>query len=122
MRLETISKANELLYDQTDKMKMLKGQRLYAEVIHTRYQQIDRKSKEKEKEYDVERVFHERILEQVTKGEREEQLKEEKRKKQIEEIKITRKQQLEENKKRKEDERNVSFEEGQKIKKEAQLR
>lgn len=122
MRLESISRANELLYDQTDKMKMLKGQRLYAEVIHTRHQQIDRKSKEKLKEYDVEKVYHERILEQVAKGENDERLKEEKRKKQIEEIKITRKQQLEENKKRKEDEMNTSYEEGQKMKREAQLR
>lgn len=122
MRLESISRANELLYDQTDKMKMLKGQRLYAEVIHTRYQQIDKKLKEKEKEYDVEKIFHERILDQVSKGEREEQLKEEKRKKQIEEIKITRKQQLEENKKRKEEEINASYEEGQKMKRDAKLR
>lgn len=39
-RLEAIRKANDLLYDQTDKMKMLKSQRLYADVIHDRVGQV----------------------------------------------------------------------------------
>jgi hypothetical protein len=45
MRLESIRRANELLYDQTDKMKMLKGQVLYADVLHTRQQQIVEKER-----------------------------------------------------------------------------
>ena len=44
-RLESIRRANELLYEQTDKMKMLRGQMLYSDVIVTREQQIEEKRK-----------------------------------------------------------------------------
>ena len=47
MRIESIQKANEMIYDQTDKMKMLKSQKLYADVIAIRYEQIDRKQVER---------------------------------------------------------------------------
>jgi hypothetical protein len=40
MRFETIAKANEKLYEQTDKIKSLRSGQLYGEVIETRNAQV----------------------------------------------------------------------------------
>eukprot|EP01036_Dinobryon_divergens_P031252 gene31252-40620_t len=122
MRIESIQKANELIYDQTDKMKMLKSQKLYADVIATRYEQIDRKQIEREKQQIVEQSFHENILRQIEKGEADEKVKLEKVKARVDEVKITRKVQLEENRKRKEELERLSREEGQRLRQEAKDR
>lgn len=39
-RLESIKRANQLLYEQTDKMKMLRSEQLYADVLQGRTEQI----------------------------------------------------------------------------------
>ena len=122
MRIESIQKANELIYDQTDKMKMLKSQKLYADVIATRYEQIDRRQIEREKQQIAEQSFHENILRQIEKGEIDEKIKLEKVKARVDEVKITRKVQLEENRKRKEELERLSREEGQRLRQEAKER
>jgi hypothetical protein len=75
MRLESISRANKLIYEQTDKMKMLKSQQLFADVIYTRQHQIQRKEIAKESEFVTEQGFHEKIIETVKRGDQEEEEK-----------------------------------------------
>ena len=111
-----------MIYDQTDKMKMLKSQKLYADVIATRYEQIDRKQVEREKQQIAEQSFHENILRQIEKGEIDEKIKLEKVKARVDEVKITRKVQLEENRKRKEELERLSREEGIRLRQEAKER
>jgi hypothetical protein len=95
-RLESIRRANELLYAQTDKMKMLKGQMLYADVLHTRQQQIEVKGKAKEATKEIDREFHEITMEKVRLGEIAEQEKMEQIKKTHAHVEESRRQQLEE--------------------------
>lgn len=65
LRLESIKRANELLYEQTDKMKMLRSQQLYADVIHTRNGQIKHKEEMKLKEKEFEALHHLKIVSKV---------------------------------------------------------
>ena len=53
-RVDAIKRANQLMYEQTDKMKFLRGQQLYTDVIADREDQVAfLKQKERElKEYD----------------------------------------------------------------------
>jgi hypothetical protein len=95
-RLETIRKANDLLYEQTDKMKLLRSQQLYADVIYTREFQMKDKTRSKEDEKVSSLKHHEVILKQVEEGEKMEKQKFEKQQKLIEDVKISRKQQLHE--------------------------
>ena len=74
-RLEAIKRANDLMYHQTDKMKMLKSQKAYADTIHYRGSQVEFKKKQKEDEIEWGKQFHEAILERVSKGEAEEEAK-----------------------------------------------
>ncbi|CAM9263266.1 unnamed protein product, partial [Phaeothamnion confervicola] len=43
LRMETIKKANDRLYEQTDRMKVLRSVQLYSEVVSTRAEQIGEK-------------------------------------------------------------------------------
>jgi hypothetical protein len=95
-RLETIRKANDLLYEQTDKMKLLRSQQLYADVIYTREFQMKDKTRLKEEEKVASLKHHEVILKQVEEGEKLEKQKLEKQQKLIEDVKLSRKQQLHE--------------------------
>eukprot|EP00601_Ochromonadales_sp_CCMP2298_P005145 CAMPEP_0173177370 /NCGR_PEP_ID=MMETSP1141-20130122/4954_1 /TAXON_ID=483371 /ORGANISM="non described non described, Strain CCMP2298" /LENGTH=471 /DNA_ID=CAMNT_0014099765 /DNA_START=150 /DNA_END=1565 /DNA_ORIENTATION=+ len=100
-RLEAIRKANDLIYAQTDKMKQFKSQKLYADVIGTRFEQADfkRKVKEDDKVKDV--VFHEHILKEVARLEAIEKGKLEKTKQTVDAIKISRFAQLDDVRRRK---------------------
>jgi len=111
-----------MIYSQTDKMKMLKSQKLYADVISTRFEQIDKKGAVKEQEFAIEQKFHEDLLIQLEKADRVEEEKILKIKKQIDEIKVTRKQQLDETKRKKEETEKISREEGQRLRQEAKER
>lgn len=91
-----MKKANDLIYSQTDKMKLLKSEKLYADVIATRFQQIDEKKKVKEIEKERDSEFHEHIIKEVARLEQIEKGKLEKTKNLNHEIKISRFQQLEE--------------------------
>jgi hypothetical protein len=94
LRLETIERANDMLFRQSDKMKMLKGQMAYADALHTRVRQIEEKKFSKEKIVKEEAEYHRLTMEKVAKGDIEERIKEENRKRLIDNIKVTRKEQL----------------------------
>lgn len=64
-RLESIERANMLIYNQTDKMKNLKSQLQYADVLHTRKSQIEVKIKASEFEKVDSIKHHEAILKEV---------------------------------------------------------
>lgn len=122
LRLESIKKANDLLYEQTDKMKLFRSQELYADVVHTRFQQMDRKKQVKEVEKVEEVKYHEEIMRRVKEGDEQEKRKIEEQQKKIEEVKVSRFQQREEARLRREEEMRKNREEGMRMKKEAQER
>ena len=95
-RLDAIRKANDLIYAQTDKMKLLKSQKLYADVIATRFEQADFKKKVKEDELAIDRDYHQKTLQEVARLKAIEEAKVEKTKKLVGEIKVARVEQLEE--------------------------
>lgn len=121
-RLEAIRKANDLLYEQTDKMKLLRSQKLYADVIHNRFQQIDDKRVVADSHKVVEARFHEDILRQVAEGEAKEREKLEKQKKMVDEVKVSRYEQREEARHIREEILRKNREEGLRLKREAQER
>lgn len=121
-RLATIKKANEMIYDQTDKMKMLRSQRLYADVIHTRQSQIEKKAVDAEREAFIEQKFHVDILEQVRRGDEVERQKAQKVKDAMDVIKVTRKQQLDDNRRVRDEIARKDKEEGIRMKEEAKAR
>lgn len=95
-RLEAIKRANDLMYDQTDKMKYLKGAKMYADTVATRATQVEMKQKRKEEEKKREAEYHQIILQKVAQGEKEEKEKEARVADKIETIKIQRREQVEE--------------------------
>jgi hypothetical protein len=96
VRLDTIGKANDMMFRQSDKMKMLKSQMAYADAVHHRQFQIAEKQVAKQKELEEEAYFHRIKMEAVVKGEAEEKAKVDGRKELVERIKVTRKEQLDE--------------------------
>lgn len=94
VRLDTIGKANDMMFRQSDKMKMLKSQMAYADVVHHRKFQTADKQVAKQKELEEEANFHRIKMEAVVKGNAEEKAKVDERKGLVERIKVTRKEQL----------------------------
>ena len=84
------------MYDQTDKMKGLKGSKLYADVMKTRQDQVVAKQERKVAEKEWNKQFHVAILEKVSKGEADEQIKNKKLADKIDIIKGQRKEQVDE--------------------------
>ena len=115
-RLEAIKKANDLIYEQTDKMKLLKSQKLYADVVYTRFQQVDKKQEVKEALKVEDAKFHEIILERVKRGEEEEAEKIAKREKEIELMKKSRVEQVEEVRRAREEKARQTREDGLRMK------
>ena len=95
-RLEAIKRANDLMYAQTDKMKGLRSQKAYADVIHYRGSQVEFKNKQKEDEKVWSSQFHVAILDRVAKGEAEEEAKKAKLAEQRKVIAVARKEQVDE--------------------------
>ena len=95
-RLEAIKRANDLMYDQTDKMKYLKGAKMYADTVHTRGSQVQYKLSVKEEEKKREAEYHQVILKKVAQGEVEEKAKEARLADKIDYIKAQRREQVEE--------------------------
>lgn len=93
-RLASIKRANDLMYEQTDKMKGLKGAKLYAEVVMTRQEQFAEKQKRKEKEKEFNASFHKTILEKVRAGQAEEDAKNAALAAKVEIIKVQRAEQV----------------------------
>lgn len=78
-RMASIERANRLLYDQTDKMKNLRSQQLYADVLEDRFLQIEEKKMLKEME-DARDEKYLRIQQQlIVEGDRKEEAEAEKR-------------------------------------------
>lgn len=67
-RLESIIRANNLLYEDTDRMKYLRSQMLYSDVIHDRKKQIVDKASAQDDEKSYEAFHHNSVLEQVKAG------------------------------------------------------
>jgi hypothetical protein len=102
-RLEAIRKANDLIYAQTDKMKLLKSQKLYADVIATRFEQADFKHKVHQHDKEIDADYHQKTLQEVARLKAAEEEKVAKTKKLVDEIKAQRVEQLEEARKRRAD-------------------
>jgi len=95
-RLELIKRANDLMYDQTDKMKGLKSQKAYADVVYDRLKQVEEKKIAKEAERVWGLQFHEAILKRVADGEAEEEAKKKKHHDMIKVLAVARKEQVDE--------------------------
>lgn len=95
-RLDSIERANNLLYEQTDKMKYLRSQELLSDVVYSRQFQLDEKKQREMKAKEEAALHHEVILKQVREGEAKEQAQRERLKKKMEEVTVSRKQQLDE--------------------------
>eukprot|EP00981_Chlorochromonas_danica_P005354 scaffold1084_cov250-Ochromonas_danica.AAC.5 len=121
-RLEAIRRANELLYDQTDKMKLLRSQKLYADVIYDRVKQVEDKRLTKEQKQEEEKKYHEEILRQVRDGDAQEREKLEQQRKAVDEVKRSRAEQREEARRIREEVLRKNREEGLRMKQEAQER
>lgn len=100
-RLESIERANKMLFEQTDRMKYLRSQELLSDVVHERVSQLADKQKVIVREKEVDMAHHQVILEQVRTGELKEKEKEERIQKKIAEVKVARKTQLDEVRNRK---------------------
>jgi hypothetical protein len=100
-RLEAIRKANDLIYAQTDKMKQFKSQKLYADVIATRFEQADFKQRVRDEDKVKDVAFHEHILKEVGRLEAIERGKVERNKLTVDSIKVSRLAQLDDVRRRK---------------------
>ena len=120
-RLNLIKRANDLMYDQTDKMKGLKGAKLYSEVMLTRGEQVVTKQKAKDAEKVWNHQFHENILEVVAKGNADQTAKEQRNTAKIEVIKRDRLEQVMEVRGKRDAEAQEAIAIGEAMKKRAQL-
>ena len=69
MRISAIKRANTILYEQTDKMKNLRSQQMYCDVLADRAEQAEEKRLMKTWEQERERAHHEAMLSQITESE-----------------------------------------------------
>lgn len=93
--MESITRANTLLYDQTDRMKQLRSQKLYSDVIHNRKQQIRDKESVRDEEKSYEEFHHNNILRQVEAGALADKIKQDQAEEKTKIISIARRAQLE---------------------------
>lgn len=95
-RIDSIERADKLVYEQTDRMKFLRSQQLYSDAIHTRKVQVEDKKVVAAKQKAEDALHHQEILRQVEAAERLEKEKEEVLEKKIKEVAVSRKKQLDE--------------------------
>lgn len=95
-RMTTIKRANDLLYDQTDKMKNLRSQIAYADAIAYRKLQVQEKADKIESEKREAAKYHEYILENCKRLEAIEIAEKEERQKVTDELKVFRAEQMQE--------------------------
>lgn len=69
-REETLQRAKELQYEQNEKVKFLRSQQLYTEVIETRQQQMEEKRDEEARLKGGERMWHEQTIKTVRQAEK----------------------------------------------------
>lgn len=118
-RIESIERADTLMYEQTDKMKFLRSQQHYSDAIHTRGFQVQDKREVAMKEKDANALHHLDILRQIDAAERLEREKEEALEKKIKEVTISRKVQLDEVREARDQSRREQIEIGISLKKDA---
>jgi len=94
MRLESIKRANQLLYEQTDNMKILRSQELYSDVLYERTDQINVKERLKLTEKEREAAYHEDLLAQIQADEALERLKADELKRKLTAVHHIREEQL----------------------------
>ena len=121
-RLEAIQKANELLYEQTDKMKFLRTQQHYADVIIDRRKQMEEHLESKRKEQVREAEAHAETMRQVEEARLKELQAIQAREKRSEMVARSRAEQLQEVQRRKEREREEQRRLGESLKEAAELR
>ena len=95
-RMETIKRANDMLYDQTDKMKNLKSQIAYADAIAYRKIQVQEKADRAAAVKTEAMKYHEYIVENCKKLEAREIAEAEARQKVTDELKVFRAEQMQE--------------------------
>jgi len=93
-RMQTIKRANDMLYEQTDKMKMLRSQMAYADAIAYRKVQVQEKSERIEAEKREAAKYHQFILDNCKRLEKIEMQKNEEKEKITEELKKFRSEQI----------------------------
>ena len=71
-RVDAIKRANQLMYEQTDKMKFLRGQQLYTDVIADREDQVAQKKKKEEDLKVEEQKWHDDMMKRLKESERRE--------------------------------------------------
>lgn len=67
-RLMAISRANAMMYEQTDKMKNLRSQQMYSDVLYDREEQVREKTVMSSWEREKERAYHLDVVRQVAEG------------------------------------------------------
>lgn len=72
-RAAAIDRARKIMYEQTDKMKNLRSQQLYSEVVGDRAEQVRERQVMRDWERDKEAAYHEEIMRQVQEGDRREE-------------------------------------------------
>lgn len=93
-RLNAINRANDLLYEQTDCMKVLRSKELLSDCLHDRKFQIVEKDHVKQREKVREQQYHQTVLSTVKTLEEKEREKEMAAKRRVEEVAAVREQQL----------------------------
>lgn len=104
------------MYEQTDKMKFLRGQQLYTDVIADREDQIDIARKKKEAAVALERKWHEDMMARLAESERRESEEAARRKAKHKDISEIQQKQLEDTKNKLVHQLTTAFVEGQLIK------
>jgi len=96
-----LKRAKDLQYEEKDKVKFLRSQQLYTDVVATRNQQMKEKEDKKIKLIEEERKWHEKTLQMIQEAEIKDKLKSTLQKKRAMEIAEDMKNQRNENEKQK---------------------
>lgn len=95
-RMEAIARANTIMYEQTDKVKNLRSQQMYSDVLFEREEQIKERAVMEMWEKEKEEAYHSDIMRQIAEGETREKAEHEARKLKATTIAKSQKAQLEE--------------------------
>lgn len=94
LRLAAIHRANEILYAQTDRMKGLKSQISYSDVVHERKSQVESKEWSRREELEREQKYHEAMIVQLEQADLREQASKEAKRMKAESIAAVQREQL----------------------------
>ena len=120
-RNDALLRAETILYERKDNMKLLRSKILYTDVLDTRSKQLIEKQERLAKEEQEKLEYYEIMKEQIKKAEEIEQIKLQKQKQNVQSIAQTRIQQLNEMKSRHNSDQAEAYALGQAMKEQAQL-